>query len=61
MNFKVNFGVKMVKEMTKDATFSIRMPSAYKEALKELAAKKGTSASNLVCEIIEKFLMEAAA
>ena len=42
----------MVKEMTKDATFSIRMPSAYKEALKELAAKKGTSASNLVCEII---------
>ena len=50
----------MVKEMTKDATFSIRMPSAYKEALKELAAKKGTSASNLVCEIIEQFLMEAA-
>ena len=51
----------MVKEMTKDATFSIRMPSAYKEALKELAAKKGTSASNLVCEIIEQYLTEAAA
>lgn len=60
MSYETMEEIKMVKEMTKDATFSIRMPSAYKEALKELAAKKGTSASNLVCEIIEKFLMEAA-
>lgn len=50
----------MVKEMTKDASFSIRIPSVYKEALKQLAEKKGTSASNLACEIIEKYLMEAA-